>query len=128
MTTQQGTPPWTVMAVFDPDGSGGDFAYTIGVAELGAGELHLWARPTDGDDPGWDWKLSQQDMGLLLNRCARQHVAGELGVGDSFSIPFDGGAATGHFEVGDPVPAIKLDAYCAGDATPVMPLRWRLER
>ncbi len=127
MTTQQDA-PWTVMAVFDPDGTGGDFAYTIGLAELGVGELQLWARPSDGEDPGWDWKLSPQDMGYLLNRWARQHAAGELDVGDSFSVEFDGGAATGHFEVGDLVPAITVEAYGAGDATPVMPLRWRLER
>jgi hypothetical protein len=55
------------MAVFDPDGTGGDFAYC-------------------------------------------------------------GGAATGHFEVADLVPALTLEAYGAGDDTPVMPLRWRLER
>lgn len=128
MITRQGTPPWTVMAVFDPDGTGGDFAYTIGLAELGVGELHLWARPTEGVDPGWDWKLSPQDMGHLLNRFGRQHLAGELDVGSTFSVSFDGGAATGHFEVADLVPALTLEAYGAGDDTPIMPLRWRLER
>lgn len=120
--------PWMVMAVFDPDGNGGDFAYTVGLAELGIAELHLWARPTDGHDPGADFCLSSQDMGYLLNQWASEHLDGDLDVGSTFTIDFDGGAAKGHFVAGDLVPAQSVDAFAAGDDTPVIPMRWSLER
>jgi hypothetical protein len=45
-------PFWQVQAVFDPDGQGGDFSYTIGLAEQDVPELHLLGRPALGDDPG----------------------------------------------------------------------------
>ena len=48
-------PDWMVQSVFDPDGEGHDFAYTIGLFESGLPELHLWARPSLGEDPGEDW-------------------------------------------------------------------------
>lgn len=56
------TPFWKVQAVFDPEGRGGDFAYTIGMHSVGLPELHLWARPTRGDDPAPDWKFSSRDL------------------------------------------------------------------
>ncbi|HTO00684.1 MAG TPA: hypothetical protein VL068_08415 [Microthrixaceae bacterium] len=127
MTTEN-TLTWTVMAVFDPDGNGGDFAYTVGLAEQGIAELHVWARPTDGDDPGADFELSPEDMGHLLNAWGAEHRDGELDVGSTFTIEFDGGAAKGHFVAGDLVCASSVDAFMAGDDTPVIPMRWSLER
>ncbi len=50
-------PFWTVHAVFDPDGTGGDFAYTIGLSRRGFPELHMYARPSLGDDSGADWRF-----------------------------------------------------------------------
>ena len=47
-------PTWTVQSVFDPDGGGHDFAYTVGLDELALPELHLWGRPSLGEDPA-DW-------------------------------------------------------------------------
>ena len=49
--------PWRVVAVFDPNGGGGDFAYTVGLFNVGLPEVHVWARPTDGTDPGEDFSL-----------------------------------------------------------------------
>lgn len=46
------TPTWLVQEVFDPDVTGQDFSYTIGLHDHGLPELHMWASPTDGDDPG----------------------------------------------------------------------------
>ena len=56
MTTQptHATPFWQVQSVFDPDGTGRDFAYTIGLHTRGLPELHLWARPSLGEDPPGD--------------------------------------------------------------------------
>lgn len=119
---------WTVMAVFDPDETGSDYAYTVGLADRGFAELHVWARPTDGNDPGVDFCLSPQDMGLLLNRWAAQHLEGELDVGSTFTVDFDGGAAKGHFVAADRVSPRSVDAYILTDDTPVIPLRWSLER
>ena len=56
---RQRTPDWQVTAVFDPEGGGRDFAYSVGLTDRGLPELHLWARPSLGDDPGADWKLSR---------------------------------------------------------------------
>lgn len=122
------TIPWKVMAVFDPDGTGSDFAYTVGLADIGFAELHVWARPTDGTDPGLDFCLSSRDMGYLLNQWAAEHLDGDLDVGSTFTVDFDGGAAKGHFVAADVVSAIDVDAFAAGDDTPVIPLRWSLER
>lgn len=122
------TIPWTVMAVFDPDGTGSDFAYTVGLADMGLAELHVWARPTDGTDPGLDFRLSSRDMGYLLNQWAAEYIEGDLDVGSTFTVEFDGGAAKGHFVAADVVAAIDVDAFTAGDDTPVIPLRWSLER
>ena len=122
------SPPWTVMAVFDPDGNGSDFAYTVGLKEFGSPELHLWARPTDGFDPGYDFVLSARDMCGILNRCASQKLGGELGVGTRFSLDFDDGMAKGHFVAAGVVPAADVEAYLAGDDTDVISIRWSLER
>lgn len=54
-------PFWTVFTIFDPDGEGSDFAYTAGLAERGHPELHMWSRPSLGNDPGEDWKFSMRD-------------------------------------------------------------------
>src|SRR5512145_1938854 len=55
------TPFWKVQGVFDPQGGGADFSYTIGLWSRGSPELHLWARPSLGDDPGHDWAFSMRD-------------------------------------------------------------------
>ena len=119
---------WLVIAVFDPDGEGADFAYTVGLHELGLPELHLWARPTDGTDPGLDFALSAADRGYLLNGWARRLAAGELGVGSRFSVPFDGGACFGQFEMRRPVPPLAVDAFQAATDATVIPVHWSLHR
>jgi len=68
-------PFWQVQVVFDPDGTGADFAYTTGLHTRGLPELHIWARPSIGEDPGADWMLSTQDRGEVLNELAGLLVA-----------------------------------------------------
>ena len=121
-------PWWQVTAVFDPDGAGQDFAYTVGLHARGWPELHLWARPTDGDDPGADWKLSPLDCTITLNAAARRLVAGELGPGDTWTDRMDGGATLMHVVVGDPVDRLDVDAFGVDPAAAVLPLRWSLQR
>lgn len=53
-------PFWKVHAIFDTKGQGGDFAYTVGLHERGLPELHMWARPSEGLDPGEDWIFNHQ--------------------------------------------------------------------
>lgn len=120
-------PWWLVTSVFDPDGTGSDFAYTEGLAAVGEPELHLWARPTRGDDPGLDWKLSPRDCCLILNQLAWRLLDGRLSVGDSWTEEYDEGFVTAHFSIGAPVDAASVDAFGAGDA-PVLPISWSLRR
>ena len=63
------TIPFSVQGVFDEEGHGRDFAYTIGLHPLGRPELHLRSRPSHGNDPGGgDWHLSLNDLGHILNK------------------------------------------------------------
>ncbi|VXC10018.1 hypothetical protein [Nocardioides sp. AX2bis] len=121
------SPWWMVNAIFDPDGGGADFSYTEGLAARGHPELHIWARPTDGLDPGEDWHFSQRDTCVLLNRLAWRLVDGALQVGDRWEETYDGGLVTVRFELGGPVEAASVEAFGARDA-PVLPVRWSLER
>ncbi len=70
-------PFWTVQNVFDPDSIGGDFAYTVGLALRGLSELHLWARPTDGTDPGADWVPPGASV-LPLRWCLEREPVGPV--------------------------------------------------
>lgn len=119
-------PDWQVTAVFDPAGTGGDFAYTVGLWPR-VPELHLWARPTDGTDPGADFKLTPQDCTLILNDMARRALAGDLAAGSVHTSDADGGFTTLRFTVADPAPARSLEAFGAHDA-PVCTLRWEVQR
>lgn len=121
-------PFWQVLAVFDPDGGGADFAYTVGLAERGLPELHIWARPTDGLDPGEDWALSDRDRCGLLNEFAYELLGGRLHVGQRIEKEFDGGMVRVTFRVGDPVEPEVVDAFQVAPDTVVWPIRWALHR
>ncbi|MEP7034128.1 MAG: hypothetical protein ABI662_00985 [Dermatophilaceae bacterium] len=121
-------PFWEVVAVFDPDGLGGDFAYTVGMSPVGFPELHLWARPTRGDDPAPDWKLSSQDLGSLLNEFAAMLLRGELVVGSVVERTFEGGLARVRFEVCPPGDREALEAYGIAPGASVLPIPWSLDR
>jgi hypothetical protein len=54
---------------------------------VGLPELHLWARPTCGDDPAPDWKFSSRDLGALLNEFARMQLGGDLVAGSVLERP-----------------------------------------
>jgi hypothetical protein len=127
VVSEQREPWWKVNCIFDPDGGGSDFSYTVGLAARGLPELHLWARPTLGDDPGADWHFSLRDTCGLLNQAAWRLVDGSLAVGDTWGDSYDEGYVTARFIVGDLVPAEDVDAYEAGDAA-VLPIRWELVR
>jgi len=123
------SPFWKVQAVFDPEGRGGDFAYTIGLHSRGLPELHLWARPTRGDDPAPDWKFSSRDLGALLNEFARLQLSGDLVVGSVVERSFDGGLARVRFEVdatGEPrrTRRVRHCAWSVGPADSVVAGSW----
>ena len=119
---------WFVICVFDPDGLGQEFAYTDGLRRHGAPELHLWARPPDGPDPGADWAWSHRDMTLLLNDAAQRQLAGTLELGDTWTMRVDHGFATVEFRVTDGGWAPDLDTFQLPDGIPVRALRWSLQR
>jgi hypothetical protein len=119
---------WLVQRVVDPAGGGADFAHTLGLARLGLPELHVWARPTLGDDPGADWMLTGADQQTLLNRAAARLVRERLGPGTEWVEHYDGDLTRARFRVGRPVPARTLDAYRLDGEQPVLPLRFSLHR
>jgi hypothetical protein len=121
-------PPWMVQIVFDPDGLGGDFAYTVGLFELGCPELHIYARPSIGDDPGADWKLSTRDCGRLLNELGAQLARGEIGVGSTFDREYDGGHVRVCFRIDPPGDREALEAFGVPPWIDVLPVRWSLHR
>lgn len=120
-------PWWEVLAVFDPEEQGRDFAYTVGLAERGLPEVHMWARPDLGEDPGLDWRFSSRDAMYLLNELAWRLVDERVAPGDTWTRRYDDGLVEVHFELGSPVPAESLEAYQA-EPSPVCPLRWSLHR
>lgn len=121
-------PPWRVQVVLDDKGLGGDFAYTIGLAELGYPELHLYARPSLGDDPGADWRLDTNDCGHLLNELGAMMVRGELGVGSHLERRYDDGLARVVLQVDSPEDPALLKALGIDAAAEVLPVRWSLHR
>lgn len=121
-------PFWIVQGVFDPDGGGADFAYTIGLHERGVPELHVWARPALGDDPGEDWKFSLNDMTRLLNEFAWDWMAAKLKVGDVVERQYDADLVTVRFEVFPPEDREPLEAFGIAPEAEVIPIRWSLHR
>ena len=125
---RQRTADWQVTAVFDPEGEGQDFAYTVGLHERGLPELHMWGRPSLGDDPGADWMFSPHDCCRILNESAWQLIDGELAVGDSWEHPYDGGMVTVRFRLDPPGDRDELEAFGIAPGADVLPVRWSLHR
>jgi hypothetical protein len=88
---------WQVISFVDPAGNGADLAFTEGLSTLDRPELLLWARPTEGLDPGADWLLTHRERSRLLNRWAVELLAGELKPGMEREERFDGGHAVARF-------------------------------
>lgn len=122
------TPDWKIQAVFDPDGDGHDFAYTIGLFDRGLPELHLWARPSLGDDPGADWMFSSLDCTRILNALAWRLVDGQLDINDTWDCPYDAGLVTARFRLDPPGDRQELEAYGVAHGALVLPVRWSLHR
>jgi hypothetical protein len=124
------TPDWHIISVFDPDGGGRDFAYTVGLHSRGFPELFLWARPTDGDDPGADWKLSSLDLGHQLNDLGDQLTTGSIAPGSTIEVRFDDGATTATLRLQPAVAAhgASLDAFQMHPDATVSEVRWSLHR
>ena len=124
------TPDWHIISVFDPDGGGRDFGYTVGLHSRSLPELFLWARPTDGDDPGADWKLSSLDLGHQLNDLAAQLVAGAIAPGSDVEVRYDDGATTATLRLQPAVAAHggSLEAFQMHPDAEVSEVRWSLQR
>ena len=126
--THDRIPDWQVTAVFDPDGKGKDFAYTVGLFERELPELHLWARPSLGDDPGADWKFSPRDCCGILNELAWQLIDREVTIGDTWQRAYDDGTVTARFRLDPPGDRDELEALGIAPGASVLPVRWSLHR
>jgi hypothetical protein len=122
------TPDWEVTAVFDPHGDGQDFAYTVGLSDRGLPELHLWARPSLGEDPGADWMFSPHDCVHILNELAWRLIDGDVAIGDDWERPFDDGHVTCRFRLDPPGDREELQAFGTPHDADVLPVRWSLHR
>lgn len=122
------SPLWVVAAIFDPDGLGGDFSYTVGLHDRGAPELWLAARPSLGDDPGADWMFSLRDTCYLLNEFSWEWLDGTLQVGDRFERTYDGGLVTVRYQVDPPDDRDRPEAFQIAPGATVVPIRWSLHR
>ncbi len=116
---------WVVYAISDPDGVERDYAYTAGLAAHGLPEVHIWGRPPDDHDPDWYW--SQRDLGHLLDDVARRLVSGSISAGVTWSGTYDG-CTTVRFELVPGGVAPDLDTSMVEPGTPVLSLRWSLDR
>jgi hypothetical protein len=114
--------------VYDDTGDGQTFAYTIGLHDLGLPELHVWARPTHGHDPGADFSLSVKDLALLLNRFGAQLRNGDTTPGDTIVEEVDAGLTEIRYTIGQPGPAADVDAFHVHADATVIPVRWVLCR
>lgn len=121
-------PSCTVTAVYDPDGRGADFAYTVGLCDKGLPELHVYARPGLGEDPGADWKLSARDSRALLDELAPMLVRGEITVGSRLTREYDGGLTRLELRVDPPDDRERLQAYGIAPGASVLQVRWSLHR
>ena len=119
---------WQVICVFDPDRDKPEFAYTVGLTGRGLPELHMWARPSEGSDPGEDWKFNPRELTGLLNSCARRLIDEQLAPGTSWSSEMDFGLARVDFTVGNPTPATSLEANLAAPGARVLPIRYAPHR
>ncbi len=114
--------------MYDPDGGGKDFAYTIGLHSRGLPELHIWARPSLGEDPGHDWMLSPTDRCHVLNELAELMLHGRIGIGSQLSREYDDRLATVTYRVDPPQDKEDLEAYAVPAGVDVLPVRWSLRR
>jgi hypothetical protein len=121
-------PFWQVQTVFDPDGGGKEFAYTIGLHSRGLPELHIWGRPSLGDDPGDDWMLSMNDRTRVLNELAWLLIDGKLDVGANLRRECDAGLAVVHYRVDPPGDRDELEAFGIAPGAIVLPIPWSLTR
>jgi hypothetical protein len=93
---------WQVVSFVDPAGTGGDLAFTRGLADVDLPELLVWARPTEGLDPGADWLLTHRERSRLLNRWATELLDNSLQPGMEREERFDGGHSIARFRFGQP--------------------------
>ena len=93
-------PGCRVVSFIDVAGTGLDVAFTQGLATFDLPELLLWARPTEGSDPGADWQLTHRERSELLGRWAIEMLSDQLGEGAEHEELFDGGSTVARFRFG----------------------------
>ena len=122
------SPGWQVISFLDPAGTGSDLAFTEGLSAFGLPELLLWARPTEGFDPGADWLLTHRERSRLLNRWAVELMAGQLTIGAEREERFDGGNTVARFRFGPPTLVSVLNHPYLPPGGRVISMAWSLLR
>jgi hypothetical protein len=121
-------PGWRVVSFVDPAGDGRDLAFTQGLEALDLPELLLWARPTEGFDPGADWLLTHRERSLLLGQWAHELVTGRLEIGSEREQRFDGGNTIARFRFPSPISTAELDHPQLFPQTELISIAWSLLR
>jgi hypothetical protein len=123
-----GSDDWLVISIVDARGTGADLAFTDGLYRFGQPELVLWARPTEGSDPGADWLLTHDDRITALDCWACDLVDGALAPGDTAVRGFDDGHTTASFRFSTPRPAGEAGVAGLPADRPVIVAEWSLTR
>jgi hypothetical protein len=119
---------WRVVSFIDPAGNGKDFAFTQGLTAFELPELLLWARPTEGFDPGVDWLLTHRERSTLLSRWALEMMADQLGEGAQREERFDGGTTIARFRFGRALRGAYLHHPQLPEQARVLSIAWSLVR
>jgi hypothetical protein len=125
---EEPVPGCRVVSFIDQAGTGLDLAFTQGLAAAGRPELLLWARPTEGSDPGADWALTHRERSELLGQWALDMFSGRLGSGDEREELFDGGTTAARFRFGRPGLVTDLHHPQLPEAAWMISVSWSLLR
>jgi hypothetical protein len=122
--------PWTISGATGPAGAA-ELAHTVGLISLGVPELLIPAHAADGDvdlDP--PWTFTRGDLRGLLNEFAEQLLDGRVAAGARLVEDVHHGSQLVRFSFtfGRPQAARSLGAAGLAPQTPVIAIRWGLQR
>lgn len=103
-----------------------DFGYTAGLSELLGHELLMWTQPTEGTDPGVDFRLGRRGLQISFNHIVHAIQQRSLEFGSPIEIQLPNGIQL--LTVKEPALGYTLQASALDPNTMVAPISWELRR